>query len=90
MWLDDQEPFDALADDWLAARELLGLSYDGDVTKVYSVCMYVHSIWCLSALYSSADTRETRKEPETPRRPSKTMKKIVTAFEETAASGNWG
>ena len=34
MWLDDQNTFDALIDDWLAAREMLGLSYDGDITKV--------------------------------------------------------
>lgn len=33
MWLDDQDGFDARVDDWLATRELLGLSHDGDVTK---------------------------------------------------------
>jgi len=33
MWLDDQTPFEQFVDDWLATREMLGLSYDGDVTK---------------------------------------------------------
>jgi hypothetical protein len=33
MWLDDQHPMDVFIDDWLAAREMLGLVYDGDVTK---------------------------------------------------------
>jgi hypothetical protein len=33
MWLDDQDPLDQLVDDWLATREMLGLTYDGDVTK---------------------------------------------------------
>ena len=32
MWLDDQSPIDQLNDDWLAAREILGLSYTGDIT----------------------------------------------------------
>ena len=32
--MDDQNTLDALIDDWLAAREMLGLSYDGDITKV--------------------------------------------------------
>ena len=33
MWLDDQHALDQVMDDWLATRELLGLHYDGDVTK---------------------------------------------------------
>ena len=33
MWLDDQSLMDQLVDDWLAAREMLGLSYGGDITK---------------------------------------------------------
>jgi hypothetical protein len=33
MWLDAQATKDQMVDDWLATREMLGLSYDGDVTK---------------------------------------------------------
>jgi len=60
MWLDDQDGMDARVDDWLATREMLGLSYHGDVTK----------------------------EPEVPRRTSKTMKKLIKNFQEIAQKGD--
>lgn len=33
MWLDAQDPMDVVVDDWLAVREMLGLTYDGDLAK---------------------------------------------------------
>ena len=60
MWLDDQHALDQVMDDWLATRELLGLHYDGDVTK----------------------------EPETPKRKSKAVKKLIEAFETAALRGS--
>ncbi len=89
MWLDDQNTFDALIDDWLAAREMLGLSYDGDITKVLYAYRASRTLTFrdeYTKLIHLAMTQET----ELPRPPSKAVKKIVNALQQAAERGNWG